>query len=201
MDIKEKDNIKNNVYNFLNFIVFLVLYTFSIVYQFVFNNPTSYVISLAVDIIFSIYLIVFSQMLLTKYEALIYVFIALILFGFIITRLISSITFSDVFLKIEKKRNKIGCKYDEISKNIRESVYLNKVYYLYSTLLILLLLYVLLFWSDTIANELVSITENKQLIVTIIIILLLITFTVLNIRETINIYSLNKRTTICETNE
>ena len=89
---------------FLNFIVFLVLYTFSIVYQFVFNNPTSYVISLAVDIIFSIYLIVFSQMLLTKYEALIYVFIALILFGFIITRLISSITFSDVFLKIEKKK-------------------------------------------------------------------------------------------------
>tara|TARA_Y100000992_G_scaffold28895_2_gene16139 strand:- start:794 stop:1393 length:600 start_codon:yes stop_codon:yes gene_type:complete len=198
MDIREKDNIKNNVYNVLNFIIFAVLYAFSLIYQFLFNNPTSYFISLGVDIIFSIYLIIYSQMILTKYESLIYVFISLIIFGFVVTRLTSSITFSDTFLRIEKKREEKGCKYEEISKKIKDSVHLNKIYYLYSTVVILLLLYVLLFWNDKIGDEMIGIGENKQLIVTIIIIILLTTFTVLNTVETMNIYSLNKRTVICE---
>lgn len=198
MDIIEKDNIKNNVYNVLNFIIFAVLYAFSLTYQFLFNNPTSYFISLGVDIIFSIYLIIYSQMILTKYESLIYVFISLIIFGFVVTRLTSSITFSDTFLRIEKKREEKGCKYEEISKKIKDSVHLNKIYYLYSTVVILLLLYVLLFWNDKIGDEMIGIGENKQLIVTIIIIILLTTFTVLNTVETMNIYSLNKRTVICE---
>ena len=198
MDIIEKDNIKNNVYNVLNFIIFAVLYAFSLIYQFLFNNPTSYFISLGVDIIFSIYLIIYSQMILTKYESLIYVFISLIIFGFVVTRLTSSITFSDTFLRIEKKREEKGCKYEEISKKIKDSVHLNKIYYLYSTVVILLLLYVLLFWNDKIGDEMIGIGENKQLIVTIIIIILLTTFTVLNTVETMNIYSLNKRTVICE---
>lgn len=198
MDIIEKDNIKNNVYNVLNFIIFAVLYAFSLIYQFLFNNPTSYFISLGVDIIFSIYLIIYSQMILTKYESLIYVFISLIIFGFVVTRLTSSITFSDTFLRIEKKREEKGCKYEEISKKIKDSVHLNKIYYLYSTVVILLLLYVLLFWNDKIGDEMIGIGENKQLIVTIIIIILLTTFSVLNTVETMNIYSLNKRTVICE---
>jgi hypothetical protein len=198
MDIREKDNIKNNVYNVLNFIIFAVLYAFSLTYQFLFNNPTSYFISLGVDIIFSIYLIIYSQMVLTKYESLIYLLISLIIFGFVVTRLTSSITFSDTFLRIEKKREEKGCKYEEISKKIKDSVHLNKIYYLYSTVVILLLLYVLLFWNDKIGDEMIGIGENKQLIVTIIIIILLITFSVLNTVETMNTYSLNKRTVICE---
>ena len=118
MDIFNNDSIKSNVYNFFNFIIFVLLYSFVITFQYYFNNSTTYYISLAIDIIFTIFIISFSQILLTNFQTVLSSIILFIIFGFLVTRLIAIILFSDNFQKIEEKRKDKGCKFEDISRKI-----------------------------------------------------------------------------------
>lgn len=190
--------IKRDTFNFLNFIIFFVLYIFVIIYQYALNDPTSYYISLGVDIFFSIFLISYTQILFTNYDTIISIISGIVIFAFIVTRLLSIIIFSDTFLKIEKKRISKGCQYEDMSKLLQQDIYLNRVWYLYSTLSILALLYMLMFWSDKINKIKLSITDySKQQVVTYFIFALIITFSTLNTVWSFEVNRKYKRTEIC----
>ena len=62
------ETLKRDMYNFFNLLVFFILYVFVIIYQYALNEPTSYFISMAVDICFSIYLISYTQILFSNYD-------------------------------------------------------------------------------------------------------------------------------------
>tara|TARA_B100000900_G_scaffold416163_1_gene449635 strand:+ start:4709 stop:5389 length:681 start_codon:yes stop_codon:yes gene_type:complete len=191
--------IKRDTFNFLNFIIFFVLYIFVIIYQYALNDPTSYYISLGVDIFFSIFLISYTQILFTNYDTIISIISGIVIFAFIVTRLLSIIIFSDTFLKIEKKRISKGCQYEDMSKLLQQDIYLNRVWYLYSTLSILALLYMLMFWSDKINKIKLGITDySKQQVVTYIIFALIITFSTLNTVWSFEVNRKYKRTEICD---
>jgi len=191
--------IKRDTFNFLNFIIFFVLYIFVIIYQYALNDPTSYYISLGVDIFFSIFLISYTQILFTNYDTIISIISGIVIFAFIVTRLLSIIIFSDTFLKIEKKRISKGCQYEDMSKLLQHDIYLNRVWYLYSTLSILALLYMLMFWSDNINKIKLGITDySKQQVVTYIIFALIITFSTLNTVWSFEVNRKYKRTEICD---
>ena len=198
MDIFNNDSIKSNVYNFFNFIIFVLLYSFVITFQYYFNNSTTYYISLAIDIIFTIFIISFSQILLTNFQTVLSSIILFIIFGFLVTRLIAIILFSDNFQKIEEKRKDKGCKFEDISRKIRESIFYNKMYYLYNTVLILFLLYIILFWNNQINNLNLPFLENNQLIITVIILISITIFSTLHTYEAFNFKKLNERSVVCD---
>lgn len=198
MEIMNIEIIKRDTYNFFNFLVFFMLYVFIVIYQYSLNTPSSYYISLVVDVFFSIYLIFYTQILFTNYTTTISIIAGIVIFGFIVTRLLSSIVFSDTFLKIEKKRTEKGCKYEEISKLLIDDIYMNRVWYLYSTISIFALLYILMFWNDKINKLKDSIMDfSMQQVITYIIFILIITFSTLNTYWTFEINRKFKRTIIC----
>lgn len=198
MEIINVEVIKRDTYNFLNFLVFFMLYIFVVIYQYSLNTPSSYYISLCVDVFFSIYLIFYTQILFTNYTTTISIIAGVVIFGFIVTRLLSSIVFSDTFSKIEKKRGEKGCKYEEMSKLLIDDIYMNRVWYLYSTISIFALLYILMFWNNKINKLKDSIMDfSMQQVITYIIFILIITFSTLNTYWTFEINRKFRRTIIC----
>ena len=198
MEIINVEVIKRDTYNFLNLLVFFMLYVFVIIYQYSLNTPSSYYISLCVDVFFSIYLVFYTQILFTNYTTTISIIAGIVIFGFIVTRLLSSIVFSDTFSKIEKKRNEKGCKYEEMSKLLIDDIYMNRVWYLYSTISIFALLYILMFWNNKINKLKDSIMDfSMQQVITYIVFILIITFSTLNTYWTFEINRKFRRTIIC----
>ena len=93
-------DIRNNAYNFLNFLIFTVIYIYIILYQFQLHTPAAYYISMFFDIIFCIYLVNFTNSYLYSYDTLLTNLTLLVIFGFIVLRLISTIVFPYYFLLI-----------------------------------------------------------------------------------------------------
>lgn len=191
--------LKRDMYNFFNLLVFFILYVFVIIYQYALNEPTSYFISMAVDICFSIYLISYTQILFSNYDTTISIISGIIIFGFIVTRLLSIIVFSDTFLKIERKRTEKGCQYGEMSKSLRKDIYFNRIWYLYNTISIFALLYVLMFWNEKINKLKTGIMDlSKQQVITYLIFALIITFSTLNTYWAFEVNRKYKRTVVCD---
>ena len=191
-----------NTYNFFNYVAFLCIYIYLILYQYQINTPAVYFISMCFDIIFSVYLVIFSSFTLVNHVTVIAAIISIVIFGFIVLRIISSITFSTIFLKIERKRRDQDCETEDLPDNIIESINLNRFYYLYSTIAIFALLFLILFWNDTI-NDVLNYNSsnifsmNRRVWTTYFVMILVTTFSIANVRESLHIESLYRRTEIC----
>ena len=200
--MNENESTIYNTYNFFNYIAFLCVYIYLILYQYQINTPAVYFISMCFDIIFSVYLVIFSRFTLVNHVTSIAAIISIVIFGFIVLRIISSITFSTIFLKIERKRRDQDCEIEDLPDNIIESINLNRFYYLYSTIAIFALLFLILFWNDTINNMLNYdssniFSMNRRVWTTYFVMILVIVFSIANVRESLHIESLYRRTEIC----
>ena len=198
----EKENTIYNTYNFFNYIVFLFIYIYLILYQYQINTPAVYFITMCFDIIFSVYLVIFSRFTLVNYVTTISALISIVIFVFIVLRVISSITFSTIFLKIERKRRDQDCDVEDLPDDIINSINLNRFYYLYSTISIFALLFLILFWNDKINNMLNYdysniFSMNRRVWTTYFVMILVIIFSIANVRESLHIESLYRRTEIC----
>ena len=200
--MNENESTIYNTYNFFNYIAFLCVYIYLILYQYQINTPAVYFISMCFDIIFSVYLVIFSRFTLVNHVTSIAAIISIVIFGFIVLRIISSITFSTIFLKIERKRRDQDCEIEDLPDNIIESINLNRFYYLYSTIAIFALLFLILFWNDTINNMLNYdssniFSMNRRVWTTYFVMILVAAFSIANVRESLHIESLYRRTEIC----
>lgn len=200
--MNENESTIYNTYNFFNYIAFLCVYIYLILYQYQINTPAVYFISMCFDIIFSVYLVIFSRFTLVNHVTSIAAIISIVIFGFIVLRIISSITFSTIFLKIERKRRDQDCEIEDLPDNIIESINLNRFYYLYSTIAIFALLFLILFWNDTINNMLNYdssniFSMNRRVWTTYFVMMLVTAFSIANVRESLHIESLYRRTEIC----
>ena len=195
-------------YNSLNFFIFVALYFWVILYQFRLNTPSAYYISSIVDLIFCIYLIIFTRnTLITKEDSIIGFICIFIVFGFIIVRLVAAYIFPVSFMKMGQERKNLGCKYDEMPKHIIDSVFRCKTLYLYSTILILLLFYMVLFWGDKI-NDNTDFNINESILsfdskvyITYFIIIANIILSTLHIHYVSKFYKEVNRTTMCPPKE
>jgi len=209
MNINKADTIKTSSYNILNLSIFIILYIWVFIYQFRFNSPASYFIAFGVDVIFCIYLLIFCKNTLSKSDSIISAFSILIVFGFIVIRLISSYTFPFAFTKMQQKRKEDngGCSYDDLPTFLKDQIFKYKYTYLYSTVFILLFLFLVLFWFDTInANykpSVVTVYEileatSKKTYVFFVVKALLIAFSIMNTHYSTQYYLQVNRTTMCE---
>lgn len=209
MNINKADTIKTSSYNILNLSIFIILYIWVFIYQFRFNSPASYFIAFGVDVIFCIYLLIFCKNTLSKSDSLISAFSILIVFGFIVIRLISSYTFPFAFTKMQQKRKEDngGCSYDDLPTFLKDQIFKYKYTYLYSTVFILLFLFLVLFWFDKInANynpNLVTVYEilgatSKKTYVFFVVKALLIAFSIMNTHYSTQYYLQVNRTTMCD---
>lgn len=191
-------------YNSLNFFIFVALYFWVILYQFRLNTPSAYYISSIVDVIFSIYLIIFTRnTLITKEDSIIGFITIFIVFGFIIVRLVCAYIFPVAFMKMGQERKNLGCKYDEMPKHIIDSVFRCRTLYLYSTVMILLLFYMVLFWGDKI-NDNTDFMNNQSILsfdskvyITYFIIIANIILSTLHVHYASKFYKEVNRTTMC----
>lgn len=194
-------------YNSLNFFIFIALYFWAIYYQFRLNTTAAYYISSIIDIVFSIYLLLFIRNSLIDKDTLLSFLCVFVVFGFIIIRLICAYIFPQSFLKMGNDRKKLGCKYDEMPKHILDSVFKCKTLYLYSTVLILLLLYMVLFWGDKINDQSeFEITTNifafdRKVYITYVIIIANIILSTLHMHYVSKYYKEVNRTTMCPPRE
>lgn len=191
-------------YNSLNFFIFIALYFWVILYQFRLNTPSAYYISSIVDVIFCIYLIIFTRnTLITKEDSIIGFLCIFIVFGFIIVRLVAAYIFPVSFMKMGQERKNQGCKYDEMPKHIIDSVFRCKTLYLYSTILILLLFYMVLFWGDKIndntdfMNTQSILNFDSKVYITYFIIIANIVLSTLHVHYVSKFYKEVNRTTMC----
>lgn len=205
MDIKTF--IISPAYNSLNFFIFVALYFWAILYQFRLNTTSAYYISSIIDVIFSVYLLLFIRNSLIDKDTLISFLCVFVVFGFIIIRLICSYIFPQAFLKMGQDRKNLGCKYEEMPKHILDSVFKCKTLYLYSTVIILLLLYMVLFWGDKINDqgdfEITSniFSFNKKVYITYLIIIGNIIISTLHMHYVSKYYKQVYRTTMCPPKE
>ena len=196
----ENTDIRNSAYNLLNFLIFIALYFFTNLYHYRLNTPASYYISMFVDIIFCIYLVNFTTFHLYAYDTLFTTLSLIIIFGFIVLRLISTITFPYYFLKIETERKDNQCKWDEVSKEIVSLIDMNKISYLYSSLCILLL-WMILFWSKQINNNIDYERGNgmdKRAYIGFLLIALNVAFSIMNTYYSLKLAAVVNRTNICQ---
>ena len=194
------ESIRSGSYNFLNFIIFLSLYIFIAFYHYRLNTPASYFISMIIDILFSIYLINFSNQNLLQYDTLISSLILITIFGFVVLRLISSIYFSFAFLNVERKRKENQCKWSNIPKRITHFIDMNKMSYLYSSVGILLLLFMILFWGDKINDNIEYAKGNgmdKKAMVAFFLLAIIITFSIMNCYYSLKLRAVIPKTIIC----
>ena len=196
----ETINIRNSAYNFLNFLIFIALYTFITLYHYRLNTPATYYIGMFVDIIFCIYLVNFTAFHLYAYDTLFTSLSLIVIFGFIVLRLISTITFPYYFLKIETERKDNECKWEEVSKQITNLIDMNKLSYLYSTVGILLLLWLILFWSEKINSNFDyerGLGMDNRAYIGFFVIILLLTFSIMNTYYSLKLAAVVNRTKIC----
>ena len=194
-------DIKNGTYMLLNFIIFVAIYIFILIYQFRFNTPSTYYISMFIDIIFCIYLIIFSSSQLSQHDTLISTISFLVIFGFVILRLISTIVFPFYFLKVERKRLENKCKWDDVTTKITKLMKLNKISYVFSSVSILLLLIMILFWNNEINDNIgyaAGFGMNNKSYITFFLLAINVVFSVMNAYFSLKFRSVVGRTTICQ---
>lgn len=194
-------DIKNRTYTLLNFIIFIAIYIFIIIYQFKFNTPSTYYITMVLDIIFCIYLIIFTTFQLAQHDTLISTLSFLIIFGFVILRLISTVYFPYYFLKVERKRLDTKCKWDDVSSRVTDLITGNRIFYIFSTVSILLLLFMILFWDNEINDNIKYAAGegmNNKSYITFFLLALNAIFSSMNTYTTLKFRSISNRTTICE---
>lgn len=193
-------DIRNNAYNFLNFLIFTVIYIYVILYQYKLHTPAAYYISMFFDIIFCIYLVNFTNSYLYTYDTLLCNLTLFVIFGFIVLRLISTIVFPYYFLQVERKRKENDCKWKDIPSQIKNLIEVNRISYLYSTVAILLSLFMILFWGKAMNDN----TEyqigqgmDKKAYVGFFLLAVIVAFSIMNTYFTLKFTAVSKRTTIC----
>ncbi len=194
-------DIKNGTYMLLNFIIFVAIYIFILIYQFRLNTPSTYYTSMFIDIIFCIYLIIYSSSQLSQHETLISTLSFLVIFGFVILRLISTIVFPYYFLKVERSRLENKCKWDDVTTKITKLMKLNKISYVFSSVSILLLLIMILFWNNEINDNIgyaAGKGMNNKSYITFFLLAINVVFSIMNSYFSLKFRSIVNRTTICQ---
>lgn len=193
-------DIKNNAYNFLNFLIFSTIYTYIIIYQHQLNTPAVYYIGMFFDIVFCLYLVNFTNSYLNTYDTLLCNLTFIVIFAFVVLRLISTIVFPYYFLKVESERKDNDCKWNEVPIIIRDLIKMNKISYMYSTLGVLLLLFMILFWSEIMNDNTYyqrGLGMDKRSYVGFFLLATIVTFSIMNTYYSLKFRSLSIRTTIC----
>jgi len=194
-------DIKNRTYMLLNFIIFIAIYIFIIIYQFKFNTPSTYYITMFIDIIFCIYLIIFTSFQLSEHDTLISTLSFIVIFGFVIFRLISTIVFPYYFLEVERKRLETKCKWNEVSAKITNLINHNRIFYVFSSVSILLLLFMILFWDNEINDNIgyaAGKGMNNKSYITFFLLAINVVFSFMNIYISLKFRAVSIRTTIRE---
>tara|TARA_Y100001970_G_C14084306_1_gene776453 strand:- start:515 stop:1138 length:624 start_codon:yes stop_codon:yes gene_type:complete len=193
-------DIRNNAYNFLNFLIFTVIYSYIILYQYQLHTPAAYYISMFFDIIFCIYLVNFTNAYIYTYDTLLTNLTLLVIFGFIVLRLISTIVFPYYFLQVERNRKENDCKWSDVPTQIRNLIDVNRISYLYSTVSILLSLFMILFWGKAMndnTNYQMGLGMDIKAYVGFFLLAAIVAFSIMNTYFTLKFTAVSKRTTIC----
>ena len=154
-----------------------------------------------IDIIFCIYLIIFSSSQLSQHDTLISILSFLVIFGFVILRLIATIVFPYYFLEVERKRLETKCKWDEVSYKITNLINQNRISYVFSSVSILLLLFMILFWDNEINDNIgyaAGAGMNNKSYITFFLLAINVVFSIMNAYISLKFRSVANRTTICE---
>lgn len=152
------------------------------------------------DIIFCIYLVNFTNSYIYSYDTLLSSLTLFVIFGFIVLRLISTIVFPYYFLQVERKRRENDCKWENVPSQIKNLIEVNRISYLYSTVSILLTLFMILFWGKAMNdNTYYQIGQgmDRKAYVGFFLLAAIVAFSIMNTYFTLKFTAVSKRTTIC----
>jgi len=102
---------------------------------------------------------------------------------------------------VERKRLENKCKWDDVTTKITKLMKLNKISYVFSSVSILLLLIMILFWNDEINDNIeyaAGIGMNNKSYITFFLLAINVVFSVMNSYFSLKFRSIVGRTTICQ---